>query len=169
MASILGWAVGVGLAFGLAGRGHHWAVRVLCAVAAVLIAASLLIAWLFGGKDAAAGSVLAGMVPAFTIVACVLGLGHGVKAAREHPKAGAGALAIVCVVIAAAWWQSSPMAEAVTAQAAATQAEAATPEAAAPARAGPCACADGALCAGPRGGRYCLTDAGNKRYQQGGK
>lgn len=30
--------------------------------------------------------------------------------------------------------------------------------------AGSCPCSAGALCTGPRGGRYCLTPSGNKRY-----
>jgi hypothetical protein len=29
---------------------------------------------------------------------------------------------------------------------------------------GPCPCGSGRVCVGPRGGRYCLTSAGNKRY-----
>lgn len=28
-----------------------------------------------------------------------------------------------------------------------------------------CSCASGATCTGPRGGQYCLTDGGNKRYR----
>ncbi|WP_421567604.1 hypothetical protein [Stenotrophomonas sp. PD6] len=40
-----------------------------------------------------------------------------------------------------------------------------TPAAAAPASAGSCPCSSGRLCTGPRGGRYCLTPAGNKSYK----
>lgn len=31
---------------------------------------------------------------------------------------------------------------------------------------GKCPCSSGAMCTGPRGGRYCLTPAGNKSYQR---
>jgi hypothetical protein len=31
--------------------------------------------------------------------------------------------------------------------------------------AGSCPCSSGNLCTGPRGGRYCLTPAGNKSYK----
>ncbi|MEG2804575.1 hypothetical protein [Stenotrophomonas sp.] len=31
--------------------------------------------------------------------------------------------------------------------------------------AGECPCSSGRLCTGPRGGRYCLTPAGNKSYK----
>lgn len=34
-----------------------------------------------------------------------------------------------------------------------------------PAAAGGCPCSAGQLCTGPRGGRYCLTPAGNKSYR----
>lgn len=30
--------------------------------------------------------------------------------------------------------------------------------------AGDCSCRSGNVCVGPRGGRYCLTDSGNKSY-----
>lgn len=30
--------------------------------------------------------------------------------------------------------------------------------------AGDCSCRSGNVCTGPRGGRYCMTDAGNKSY-----
>lgn len=29
---------------------------------------------------------------------------------------------------------------------------------------GPCPCGSGRICVGPRGGRYCMTSGGNKRY-----
>lgn len=29
---------------------------------------------------------------------------------------------------------------------------------------GPCPCNGGNVCVGPRGGRYCITSGGNKRY-----
>lgn len=29
---------------------------------------------------------------------------------------------------------------------------------------GPCPCNGGDVCVGPRGGRYCITSGGNKRY-----
>jgi len=29
---------------------------------------------------------------------------------------------------------------------------------------GDCSCASGAVCAGPKGGRYCLSETGTKRY-----
>ena len=31
---------------------------------------------------------------------------------------------------------------------------------------GACPCSSGDMCTGPRGGRYCLTPAGNKSYQR---
>ncbi|TCA18755.1 hypothetical protein E0H68_03690 [Rhizobium leguminosarum bv. viciae] len=34
----------------------------------------------------------------------------------------------------------------------------------APTTAGECSCRSGAYCTGPRGGRYCMTDSGNKSY-----
>lgn len=34
-----------------------------------------------------------------------------------------------------------------------------------PAATGSCPCSSGRLCTGPRGGRYCLTPAGNKSYK----
>lgn len=39
------------------------------------------------------------------------------------------------------------------------------PARAAPVGAGSCPCSSGNLCTGPRGGRYCLTPAGNKSYK----
>jgi hypothetical protein len=39
------------------------------------------------------------------------------------------------------------------------------PAKAAPGGAGSCPCSSGNLCTGPRGGRYCLTPAGNKSYK----
>jgi len=40
-----------------------------------------------------------------------------------------------------------------------------SPARASPDLSGACPCSSGRLCTGPRGGRYCMTPAGNKSYK----
>lgn len=167
MWQFLGAGIGAALAMGIAGRsGQHWAVRVLCGAGAMLLPAALVVAWLFGGKDSPAGDVLVWMVLAFVLVVgalCVARLGPWLKARAGKVAAGA-VLLLVALLVAWLFGGKEPAGEAVAAvpsesAPAVVQVEKAEPES--------CLCSQGAACVGPRGGRYCLSDAGVKRYMQG--
>lgn len=80
---VLGYGVGSALALGLVGRnGQHWAVRVLCGVAAGLALVVGIVAWLFAGQVSPVGNVLVSAVLAFAVVVAFTGmaaLGRGVS------------------------------------------------------------------------------------------
>jgi len=166
MWQILGFGLGAALAFGVAGhRGQHWAVRVLCGAAVVLLLVALVIAWLFGGRDSPAGDVSVSLALSFVVVAAVLCVAWLVPWLKENAgKATAGVVVACAVVAVVRVWGGVPGVEAAAGYSEAVpvvvQVEKAAPES--------CLCSQGAACVGPRGGRYCLSDAGVKRYMQGG-
>lgn len=164
MWQVIGIGVGVALAFGVAGRGaQHWAARVLCAVLAVVLAVVLVVAALFGGKASPAWAALDGAL-AFAVVAGWLALARLYEAARADWRGVASRaaflLAGVALVGSAKWYAAE--------QAAVIKAEPAAVVKAEPA-AESCPCGTGAICEGPRGGRYCIADGGGKRYLAAGE
>lgn len=93
----------------------------------------------------------------------------GFAGVGESRNKWAGALAGVAMMAgAAAWWfagpgQSGP--ENGAGQVMPAAMVAAAPAVAENAEQIDCSCASGATCKGPRGGQYCLTGDGNKRYK----
>ncbi|MGV1035367.1 MAG: hypothetical protein ACOYBP_09170 [Microbacteriaceae bacterium] len=147
--------------------------RVLCALAFVLLLAGLVVASIVGGKDSPAGDVWGPMLLAFALVTVALGavwLMAGARAAlpgvAAHRGKIAAAVVVVALVVASRMLVNAP---AGVGEVAAVQPGESTPAVASVeevARVG-CACAEGKACAGPRGGRYCTNEGGGKRYLAG--
>lgn len=174
---IVGIGIGAALGYGVAGnRGQHWAVRVLCGVLAVLLLAALVVAGLVGGKDAPESRLWSGMLPAFLLVVVVFGLSWlargGVAAVpwlKENPgKVAAVVVGLAVAAAAAGWLDVAPEAPeapaAISMPAPVVEAPTAAPVAQFEQQAS-CDCASGAVCTGPRGGRYCIRQDGKKQYQ----
>lgn len=93
----------------------------------------------------------------------------GLAGVGESRGKWAGALAGVAMMAgAAAWWFGGPGqsgAENGARPVMPAAMVAAGPAVAENAAAVDCSCASGATCKGPRGGQYCLTGDGNKRYK----
>lgn len=168
-------------AFDVGGRPRSARARVAWAVVLCVFAAGYLLRPVFVTALSGVARGVAAVSPrgwAFfagvAVAACVAMLLRVPE--RAQPKIAAAVAAGVCVAIAALWWQHKPAESAQQVAAVRTEAVAESGEKAEPVRlAGElpksinCTCAAGAWCEGPRGGRYCLTDAGIKRYQQSGK
>jgi len=158
IALLVGSALGYWLA---ASRGQSVAVRVACGLGWIVLEIALLLGampwWGWSTMDMAAAAAIG-----FAVPVVVLGGMAAVESWAGAAQAGGGRRlaaigAAVAVIVAGAWW-ILPSAE----QGPPEMAQAVPIEAA---PAADCPCAKGRLCEGPRGGRYCLTDAGNKRYQ----
>ena len=164
MWEIIGIAAGVGLGMGAAGKhGQHWAVRVLCVIGGGAAAVGWVVAMLVSGaKDNGYADVMWGALIGFLLSSLVGGaawLMRGCTAAVPWLKANPGKIAVVIIgaaaIAAGAGWLAKEQAgEAQAGEAQAGEARAAQG----------CECSAGAVCIGPRGGRYCLTAAGNKKY-----
>lgn len=173
----IGYGIGAALGLGFAGGyGQHWAVRALCAAGAVAgLVAGLAVA-LFAGKDSPIWDVALGGGLAFAVVSVGLGFSWMVTFARLRKWRALG-VAVVIVALGAAvigsWAGREVEAVALPVD---DRGEGSAPvvvrqEGEAPgagqvegvAQAG-CLCAEGALCIGPRGGRYCIKNDGGKKY-----
>lgn len=162
MAKTIALLLGVSLGWGVANsRGQSIAVRLACGLAFVLaevvLLAGVLPWWGWSSIDLAllAGSGFAVSVVVFGSIA-VLEVWLGAAQAGGGRRLAAIGAAVVAIA-GGAWWILPSAAPAPPEMAQAVPAEAAP--------AADCPCTSGRLCEGPRGGRYCLTDAGNKRYQ----
>lgn len=92
--------------------------------------------------------------------------GMGEEAAGKATK-GIGLLALVAGLVWVFWSGDKPAKEPVALTAPAVIVPAAEQKPAeVAANTENCACGSGALCTGPRGGRYCRTESGEKRYNQ---
>ena len=189
MLEIIGIAAGVGLGMGAAGKhGQHWAVRVLCAIGGGAAAVGWVVAMLVGGvKDNGYADAMWGALMGFSLSSLVGGaawLMRGCAAAVPWLKANPGKIAVVIIGAAAIAAAAGRLAKEQAGEVQAVEARAGEAQAgeaqAVEARAGEaqaveaqawearaaqgCECSAGAVCIGPRGGRYCLTAAGNKKY-----
>ncbi len=169
MWQILGAGIGAALAFGVAGRrGQHWAVRVLCGAGGVLLLVALVVAWLFGGKDSPAGDVSVSMALAFLLVAgalCGAWLWPWMKA--NAGKVAAGAV-VACLIAAAPKMFGGKELGGGAVAAVPSESAPAVVQVEKPAPVVSCDCAAGAVCVGPKGGRYCLRPDGSKKYTGAG-
>lgn len=158
LAILAGAALGYWLA---SSRGQSIAVRVACGLGWVLLEAGLLAGWLAGwrwaGVDAAIGAAV-GFAGPVLVLGSIAAAEWAIGAARAgHGRRLAAIGAALVVFAAGAWWLWPGAVQGPPETAQAAQAEAA--------QAVDCPCASGRICEGPRGGRYCITDAGGKRYQ----
>lgn len=137
-----------------------WAV-LLCA----LIAARMMIPAVVFALAGVRAGVAAVSPAAWALLAgvAVAAVGAVVKA---RPKIAAGVACAVCIVAAAAWWSAGDASE--KSNSAPDASEIANSSAVASENP-ECACAARAWCEGKRGGRYCLTDAGARRYARSEK
>lgn len=168
----MAWAAAAGvLAYGALGpKSMHWAARVLCGVGIVAgLVAAVLGAFLSAAWSAKGGALVAVIVGAVVGGASAI-IGQGATALARFGvskgRAGAGAAVVLVVAVLAGVMFNGSAGEkgsAMAAPGAAAVVGGQAPAVAEPAGAG-CECAAGAVCTGPRGGKYCLTAEGKKRY-----
>lgn len=178
-AAALAW-----LAFGR--RSQHWALRALVVVGLALALVGLVVAALFAGKDAwqweAGQGVLVGAVCG-AVVGAAGAFAAGLERFGVAPGVAKMAGPVLVVLFFGAGWLASGHKK--TEAPAVAVAPAVEPPAVVPAvvpavapaelaqvekrtlpAAESCACGSGALCTGPRGGRYCLRPDGSKEYEK---
>lgn len=186
---VVGAGFGVALALGAFGFGvRHWAVRVLCGAVGVVALPAWIVAALWSGRESLPAAALWSVACWFVLAAGVLlavraaaGIAWIAAGGRRRAAIAAGVV-LACGVV----WvllvcpaEMAPDAQAAVPDTQATVSDAQAPDtqatvsdtqaAAVPeahevnATAADCACAVGAVCAGPRGGRYCLRPDGGKR------
>lgn len=180
---VVGAGFGVALALGAFGFGvRHWAVRVLCGAVGVVALPAWIVAALWSGRESLPAAALWSVACWFVLAAGVLlavraaaGIAWIAAGGRRRAAIAAGVV-LACGVV----WvllvrpaEMAPDAQAAVPDAQAPDVQATvsdTQAAAVPeahevnATAADCACAVGAVCVGPRGGRYCLRPDGGKRY-----
>lgn len=134
-----------------------WAVCLCALIAAQMMIPAVVSALVGVRAGVAAVSIAAWALLAGIVVAAVSAV------VKARPKIAAGVAAGVCLASAAAWWGAGYAGSGSQYEPAAVASE--KSNSAGDALENPeCACAARAWCEGPRGGRYCLTDAGARRY-----
>lgn len=162
--SIIGVLLGVALALGFAGfRGQHWAVRVLSLVVAIVGIAAALVFGLFSGAKSGAWSAALGAALSFALVSVAL-VSAWVVTWWQAGRRGAALGALVLIAAVGVAWSIKAFRNAADPVPVAMQSEKSGAGMPAVVNAQKCACSDGAQCTGPRGGQYCVTDKGAKRY-----
>lgn len=134
-----------------------WAVLLCVLIAAQMMIPAVVFALAGARAGVAAVSIAAWALLAGIVVAAVSAV------VKARPKIAAGVAAGVCLASAAAWWGAGYAGSGSQYEPAVVGSEISN-NAAVASENPECACAARAWCEGPRGGRYCLTDAGARRY-----
>lgn len=153
-------------------KATHWAVRLLSGLVAVLLlvggAVGGVLSWFSGdgsggmigfGVAAFVGAVF-GLVAGGASSALAFAVRQGVIT-NVVSKRVSGGLVVVFMVVVFAWPRSE------SSKVEPVQVEQASVEKAGRASDGACLCFDSAVCIGPKGGKYCVTQTGAKRYLTG--
>lgn len=167
-------AVAGGLAYGAIGaRPMHWAARVLCCVGIVAGLVAALVGAFMSAEWSAKGGALVAVIVGAVIGGASAIFGQGAAALERFGlskgRAAAGSVVVLVVAVlagvmlgGASGGRGSAVAGPEAAAVAVPQAQAAADQAAPG-----CDCASGAICTGPRGGKYCITAENKKRYISG--
>ena len=154
----------------------HWAVRLLSGAVAVLLlvagAVGGVLSWFSGdgsggmigfGVAEFVGAVF-GLVAGGTSSALAFAVKRGVISDVVSRWVGGG-LAVAFMVVVFAWHRSES--SKVSPEKQPIKVEKETVEKTGRTNDGGCLCFDSAVCVGPKGGKYCITQTGTKRYLTG--
>lgn len=166
------WAAAAGmLAYGAVGpKSMHWAARVLCGVGIIAGLVGAVVGAFLSAEWSAKGGALVAVIVGAMIGGASAIIGQGAAAlerfglSKGRAVAGSAVVLVVAVLVAVMLGGSAGEKGLAAADSGAAVVVAAQAQAVAEPAAPGCDCAAGAVCTGPRGGKYCLTAEGKKRY-----